>query len=93
MMLHKTPNKGEFPLFHIEDVPRSPMKLKHKMVENHHVEVGDIVYLYQANPEKYIRYKTVVTSVSNELTISDETPYGGSPKGIPAFEFGITLDY
>ena len=60
---------------------------------NYKVEVGDIVYLYQANPEKFIRYKMVVTSISNELTISDETPYGGSPAGIPAFEFGITLDY
>ena len=57
------------------------------------VEAGDIVYLYEAVPDKYIRYKCVVLSTDNYSYKRDETKFGGWPIGTPCFDFEIALDY
>ena len=61
--------------------------------DNHKVEPGDIVYIYEAGREKWVRFKCVVTSANNEFTITDETAYGGWELNEPILNFTVTLDY
>ncbi len=61
--------------------------------DNHKVESGDIVYIYEAGKEKHIRFKCVVTSANNEFTVTDESAFGGWNAGEPIFNFTVTLDY
>ncbi len=61
--------------------------------DNHKVEPGDIVYIYEAGREKWVRFKCVVTSANNESTVTDESEYGGWNLDEPIFNFTIALDY
>lgn len=61
--------------------------------DNHKVETGDIVYIYEAGKEKWIRFKCVVTSAKNEFTVTDERAYGGWGLHEPIFNFTVALDY
>ncbi|MBQ9329045.1 MAG: HNH endonuclease [Solobacterium sp.] len=60
---------------------------------NYKIEPGDIVYIYEAGKEKWIRFKCVVTSANNERTVTDERKYGGWGKDEPIFNFTVSLDY
>lgn len=51
--------------------------------QNHtlrNIEIGDIVYAYQANPVKAIRWKCRVTDVEREISAIDDRVYSGSGK-------------
>lgn len=52
-------------------------------IYNYKVEIGDYVYIYVADPEKAIRYKCVVTDLSDTKTI-DDSAYGGRETGYKA---------
>ena len=52
-------------------------------IQNQKIEIGDYVYLYVTDPEKAIRYKCVVTDLTDVKTI-DDSAYGGSKIGYRA---------
>lgn len=52
-------------------------------IHNINVEIGDYVYIYVSAPEKAIRFKCVVTDVSDYKKI-DDSAYGGNPVGYRA---------
>ena len=52
-------------------------------IQNQKIEIGDYVYIYVTDQEKAIRYKCVVTDLSDFKTI-DDSAYGGSETGYRA---------
>lgn len=61
-------------------------------IQNHKVEVGDYVYIYVSAPESAIRYKCVVTDLSDTKTI-DDSAYGGRPTGCRANQATLKFLY
>ena len=64
-------------------------------MNNYLVEPGDIIYLYEAHPESYIRYKCIVEETKVWDHKYDESLYGGWHKGdlTDGRDMRISLDY
>lgn len=64
-------------------------------MNNYLVEPGDIIYLYEAHPESYIRYKCIVEEIEVWDHKYDESPYGGWYKDdlTDGRDMRISLDY
>jgi hypothetical protein len=61
-------------------------------IQNHKIEIGDYVYIYVSAPVSAIRYKCVVTDLSDTKTI-DDSAYGGRPVGYSANEATLKFLY